>query len=265
MKTTKRIFISIFCTLTIGASAQENSIRFDLAPGISNFHVVDRLNNPMIFRGTGMSPLFRVSRNTPGNRQFINIKMGRAILRNGVDNYKTKNFWVSVKIGAEFAVLGQNNGSNQNYLMLGGSISTFYSKTHFFFKCPTFWGSAVKTWYWRHSFDFTLSGKIKLPGKQSIAFRMGVPVVCNISRPTFSSSGDFDIQLNTRKIKTFGNMAFIGKNFSIETSVAYYRPISQNIEFFAEYEFSFNRYKNPDKISMYMNNQNIGITYKLKK
>ena len=265
MKTIQNIFISIICALTVNVSAQEKSFQFDIAPGISNSHIIERLSNPMIFRGTGISPLIRIQRYGSRSRQFVNGKVAYANLKNGVDNYKAENFRTSLNIGSEFAVLGQKDGSNQNYLMLGGSISSFYCKTCFFFKLPSIWATALKTWYWRHSLDFTASGKIKLSDKQNIIFRMGVPVVCNISRPTFSSSGDFDVQLNTREIKTFGNTVFIGENFSIETSVAYYRPISQNLELFAEYEFSFNSYKNPDKIAMYMNNLNIGITFKLKK
>jgi hypothetical protein len=248
------------CVLT----AQNNTYQVDFGIGISNFHVSDNLTSPLIFCGTGFSPSAKIFISGSRIAHSVELSYAHAFLNASSDNYKTENWRGSGRYSLHYSVLDPAN-NKRTRIEIGGSLSSFFCKSDYYFYLQSFWAVATSSWYWRHSFDLSARAWQNLSEKDIVSFRMLVPLVCNISRPTFSTSGDYNYQTNKREVKPFGTTMLFPENFSIETSLSYYRVISARWLLFGEYDFGFTSYNDPDKIQLFMNNFRIGISIKMKK
>jgi hypothetical protein len=145
----------------------------------------------------------------------------------------------------------------------GGSASTFYSKSNYYYldKYYNMYFTSVWTWYWSHSIDLVLQLEYKIDEGRFLIINLDLPVISNVSRPKYSPSADYSYSDNDWKIKAFGNTEFFWKNFEPNFSILYQTPLIENINFLFSYEFTYARYDKPDPVRQYMNDLRFGIQY----
>ena len=85
-----------------------------------------------------------------------------------------------------------------------------------------------------------------------------MPVISNVSRPTYSSMGDYDLEKNDWVIKTFGKNRIFPENSSVSTLLLYRQQVKNHMYMQLGWEFYYMKYKDPAVIKMYMNNFRLG-------
>lgn len=227
------------------------SIRF----GTSNLHLLDEHATFLIFRGTGIAPAIDYNRLSPEGQHYIRGVFYFDNLKSSSSNFKTE-----IKGGQFRYAYLKNLQTGNDILSAGLSLSSLYLKTDYYFYTQAAWLKAIESWYWSHTVDIAAI-VYKEWARNKLTFQVFIPVISNVSRPEYSSSGDYNYEKNDWDVKTFGKTVFLTKNKGINAQLDYSRILSRHIHLNVEYEFYFYQNKSNELIRFYMNNFRLGLTY----
>ena len=88
-------------------------------------------------------------------------------------------------------------------LSAGLSVSSFFSKASYKFQMSGLWANGIKTWYGSHSADVSIQAGYNTGENSRVELLCYLPVISNVSRPAYSSSGDYNYEKNDWQIKPF--------------------------------------------------------------
>ena len=256
---------SLFCVLFSITTSLCNSIQaqpsdlIGLSFGASNFHIVDEHTSPLIFRGTGIAPSIQYIHNGSVLDHFVDGSFYYDNLSTSASNFNTENFRGRFRYSLFWAPLFNETTAKRFEFSLGGSVTSFYCKSDYYFDMPSMQARSITSWYWSHSLDFSSRVNYNLSHKDFINFRIFIPLLSNVSRPEYSPSGGYDYEKNEWIIKTIGKTEFFPANFSANAYLEYQHQIFTNLCLQFGYEFYFAAYNKPDEVSMYMNNFRLGM------
>jgi hypothetical protein len=229
--------------------------------GASNFHIVDEHSSPLIFRGTGIAPSIQYIHKGERIDHIVDGSFFYDILSTSASNFNTENFRGRFRYSLFYRPIFNETAAKRFEFFFGGSVTSFYSKSDYYFDLHSTRARSLSSWYWSHSLDFSSMLSLKLSDRDLINFRVYIPVLSNISRPEYSSSGDYDYEKNDWTIKTFGRTEIFPANFSVNAHLDYQYQIFTHICLQFSYEFYFASYNQPNRICMYMNNFRLGLFY----
>ncbi|MFZ0455736.1 MAG: hypothetical protein WAM24_18455 [Ignavibacteriaceae bacterium] len=230
--------------------------------GGSDFHLLDLRASPLIFGSIGITPSLQYFYRGDKSLHYIDISYFSDNLKTSAENFNTDNQKGRIRYSylhtvTSFLLFQQNFD-----LYLGGSASTFLCHSDYYYAwIPPGYSRAMESWYWNSSLDITAQIEFKPGGREFFSLRLFIPVVSNISRPKYSPSGDYNYIDNDWKFKMFGKTEFIPHNFSLNTILAYQRPLIWNFNFQVSYEFYYSAYNKPKDVNMYMNNFSGGLFF----
>ena len=112
---------------------------------------------------------------------------------------------------------------------------------------------AITSWYWTHSLDLCAGMEYDTGPGGFISAQFYVPLISNVSRPTYSSSGDYNYTTNQREIN-MGKTVGFPVNSSFDAIINYQKQITPKLRLQVGYEFYYADYNNPRTIRFYLNN-----------
>ena len=237
-------------------SAQDNiSNSAGIGFGISNFHILDEHANLLIFRGKGIAPSIHYNRMSPKNTHIIRGVFYYDNLSTTADNFNTEIIGGQIRYAYLRSVFTGND-----MFSAGLSFASIFLKSDYYFYSQVYWLKAIESWYWSHSIDLVISLK-KEWNKNTFRLRVFMPVVSNVSRPAYSSSGDYNYEKNDWVVKPTGRTLFLTKNIGFNSHLGYSRNLSDKFSMNAEYEFYFYQNRTNELIKLYTNNFRLGLSY----
>ena len=262
MKTkTITLFLPVFLLSAFQFAIAQTGREFYLGGsfGGSDFHIEDIHASPLIFRSVGIAPALELVYKANENVQYAEASFYSDNLSATNGNFNTDNWRGRVRYSYLHSVL---RFSEDLRLFLGGSLSSFFCASDYYYSLSgNFSGRAISSWYWSHSLDLSLLVDYTPAYRESVSLFAFFPVVSNVSRPQYSSSGDYSYTENDWKIKDFGTTESFLKNSSVNTILIYQRPLAGDFNLQLSYEFSYSFYGTPQDISMYMNDFRVGFFY----
>ncbi len=123
-------------------------------------------------------------------------------------------------------VLSVNKGFEFSF---GGSVTSFYCKSDYFFDLRTIRARAIESWYLSQSIDMSLQLNYFFSDRNYLGLQIFSPLISSVSRPFYSTSGGYDYAENDWIIKPFGRMELFPKNFSVNINMIYQVPVSTNL------------------------------------
>ena len=243
-------------------SAQESKINtIGINFGGSNFHILDKHANELIFKGTGLAPSIAFHHVHNKNVHILEGSFYYNDLSSYTANYKTKMFAGEMRYCYLRTFLDRAPGKNQFIVSGGMALTSFYMKTNYQVLKQTYWITAIESWYWSHSIDVAVQFNYALGGSNTFTIWFVMPFISNVSRPKYSSSGDYNYDKNGPELKAYGNTMIIPQNLLFDTRLSYERTLNGRISLTAVYQFVFASSKKPDLLKLYMNNLRIGLLY----
>jgi hypothetical protein len=251
------IMTALFCH---SVQAQVGDL-IGLSFGGSNFHIVDGHTSPLIFRGTGIAPSIQYIHKGSRADQLVDGSFYYDNLSTSASNFNTENFRGRFRYSFFYKPSFNETSSKRSEFSIGGSVTSFYCKSDYYFDQRSIQARSISSWYWSHSLDLSALFNINLSEKDLINFRIYIPILSNVSRPEYSPSGGYDYEKNDWKVETFGKTEFFPVNFSLNAHLDYQHQLFTHMCLQFGYEFYYASYNQPDRISMYMNNFRLGIFY----
>jgi hypothetical protein len=259
MKLIGTFLLFLLYGLSYGQAFKSNSIGIGF--GASNFHIVDEHTSPLLFRGTGIAPCIQFLHKGAKNIHQVEGSYFYDNLSTSADNFNTENFRGKFAYSVGHKVLSGAIFKNRFEFFLGGSFTSFFCKSDYYFDMQNIQARSISSWYWGHSLDLTIRTDYYLSTRDFFNIQLRLPVLSNVSRPTYSPRADYNIEENDWEIKTFGKTVFIPENFTVDISLTYQRQLSASIQLQLNYEFYYLNYDDPARVSMYMNNYRVGFCY----
>jgi hypothetical protein len=257
------ILLLQFLLLSNLSYSQGKNDLIGLSFGASNFHLIDEHTSPLIFRGTGIAPSVNWQHSGVRNSHYAEGSFYYDNLSSSSDNFSTENFRGRFR----YSFLHKTSDSLPVYKHLdfsfGGSVTSFYSKSDYYFDMQTIWARSIASWYWSHSLDLAVQLNYFFSERNYLGLQIFSPLISNVSRPPYSPSGNYDYERNEWIIKPFGRTVLFPQNFSVNTTMVYQLPVSSKLSIRFIWEFYYMKYTDPDDIGMYMNNFMAGIYYLL--
>ncbi len=230
--------------------------------GGSDFHLKDAHASPLIFSSIGIAPTLQYMHRGEENRQYAEASYYYDNLATTADNFHTVNHRARGRYSYLHAITDIAVWDNDVHLFLGGSVSSFLCHSDYFYLYfPPSYGRTTESWYWSNSLDLSFQAEYSPAQREFLSAQFFIPLVSNVSRPQYSPSGDYNYTDNDWKFKMFGKSAFLTKNLSLNTFLAYQRPIIGSFNVQLSYEFHYSIYHEPVEIAMYMNNIRAGLFY----
>ena len=251
------ILTTVFCNSIQAQISDLIGLNF----GASNFHIVDEHSSPLVFRGTGIAPSIQYIHKSPRIEHIVDGAFYYDNLSTSASNFNTENFRGRFRYSLFYKPAFNETAAKRFEFSVGGSVTSFYCKSDYYFDKYSSQARAISSWYWSHSLDFSTLLNLNLSARDLIGFRVYIPLVSNVSRPEYSSSGGYDYEENEWIVKSFGETEFFPANFSVNAHFEYQHQIFTHISLQFGYEFYFANYNKPDQISLYMNNFRLGIFY----
>ncbi len=233
--------------------------------GAGNFHITDEHTSPLIFRGTGIAPSI--------NWQHIGVRFSHYAegscfydnLSSSSDNFSTENFRGRFRYTFLYKTSDTLSVKRRFEFSFGASVTSFYCKSDYYFYIRTMRARAIASWYWSQSVDLALQLNYFFSDRNYLGLQINSPLISSVSRPPYSSSGNYDYEENDWIIKPFGATVFFPLNLSVNTNMFYQVTVSPKLSIRFNWEFYYLNYTEPDDICMYMNNFRLGILYLLNK
>ena len=269
-----RIFTAVTLLTLDGASitlAQEESRnQVGLGFGGSDYHTLDTHASPLIFSRIGVAPILLFTREEENCRHYAEGAFYYAYLTTLNDNFTVDNWRARARYSYLRGLSSLPVSDEDVHLFVGGSVASYYNRSNYYYSWGSEVGTSIVTWYWSHSLDlaaqveYTPSWDRTISGSRGGLFSALVfmPVISNVSRPQYSSSGDYNYTENTWKPKAFGKMEFFPKNFSLDAIISYRRPVSKYFAFLLTYEFYYSTYDKPSDVTAYMQNFRAGLFFR---
>jgi hypothetical protein len=245
--------------------AQNKKDLIGLSFGASNFHIADEHTSPLIFRGTGIAPSVTWQHTGIRNSQYAEGSFFYDNLSSSSDNFITENFMGRFRYSFLHKTSDSLSVKQRFEFSIGGSLTSFYCKSDYYFDMRNIRARSIASWYWSHSLDLAVQLNYFFSERNYLGLQIFSPLISNVSRPPYSSSGSYDYVTNEWVIKPFGRTVLFPQNFSVNTNMVYQLPVSAKLSIRLNWEFYFMNYTDPDDIGMYMNNFRIGIFYLLNK
>ena len=265
MKSLSLILLLQFLQLWNSSFAQKKDDLFGVSFGVSNFHITDEHTSPLIFRGTGIAPSInwqhsgiRYSHYAEGSFYYDN-------LFSSSDNFRTENFRGKFRYSLLYKLSDSLSVNRHPEFSFGLSATSFYCKSDYYFDMRTIQARSISSWYWSHSIDLALQLNYFFSERNYLGLQISSPLISSVSRPPYSSSGNYDYDENDWIINPFGRTVFFPQNLSVNTNMVYQVPVSTKLSIRFNWEFYYMKYTEPDDIGMYMNNFRLGIFYLLNK
>ena len=221
--------------------------------GLSDFHIIDEHTSPLIFRGVGITPSLEYHHwalksiySLEGTFYYDNLKSNSG-------NFNTENFRAGGRFSYYHSMMSQTK-SRRFMAFVGGSLTSFFCKSDYYFYLQNFWARSICSWYWGHSVDLAVMTIFSISDKSSLWANVTIPVISNVSRPSFSPSGNYNYIKNDWTIRPFGKTEFVPENFIINTGLTYQHLLSRKISFRIKYEFYYLSCSHPESVYLYMNN-----------
>jgi len=252
-----------FLLLSNTSYSQGKNNLIGLSFGASNFHITDDHTSPLIFRGTGIAPSVNWQYNGVRNSQYAEGSFYYDNLSSSSDNFSTENFRGRFRYSFLHRTSDSLSVNKRLEFSFGGSVTSFYCKSDYYFDMRTFRARSIASWYWSHSIDLAVQLNYFFSGRNFLGLQLFSPLIGNVSRPPYSPSGNYDYSRNEWVIKPFGRTVLFPKNFSVNTNMIYQLPVSAKLSIRLNWEFYYMKYSDPDDIGMYMNNFRAGIFYLL--
>jgi hypothetical protein len=241
--------------------AQKKNDLIGLSFGASNFHITDEHTSPLIFRGTGIAPSISWQHTGARNSHYAEGSIFYDNLSSSSDNFSTENFRGRFRYSFLHNTSDSLSVNKRLEFSFGGSVTSFYCKSDYFFDLRTNRARAIESWYLSHSIDIALQLNYFFSDRNYLGLQIFSPLISNVSRPPYSPSGDYDYDKNDWIIKPFGKTVLFPQNFSVNTNMVYQLPVSAKLSIRVNWEFYYMKYTDPDDIGMYMNNFRVGIFY----
>ncbi len=253
---------SVFFIITIQFSFAQTKSESYLGGsfGGSDFHLRDIHASELIFRGVGIAPALQFIHKGRMSAHYAEASFYSDNLSATNANFNTTNWRARARYSYLHAIPGISNDNVR--IFLGGSLSSLFCASDYYFSLAgNFTGRAISSWYWSHSLDLSLMADYSPAYRESFFALLFFPVVSNVSRPQYSSSGDYSYTKNNWKMKAFGRTESFIKNFSVNAILLYQRPVLGDFNLQLSYGFSYSFYGTPQDINMYMNDFRAGIFY----
>ena len=256
-----------FLLLLIGnpSFAQKKNDLIGLSFGASNFHITDEHTSPLIFRGTGIAPSINWQHIGVRNSHYAEGSFFYNNLSSSSDNFRTENFRGRFRYSFLHKTSDSISVTRHLEFSFGGSVTSFYCKSDYFFELGTIRARAIESWYLSQSIDMALQLNYFFSYRNYLGLQIYSPLISNVSRPPYSSSGNYDYDENDWIIKPFGKTVLFPQNLSVNTNMIYQFPVSPKLSIRFTWEFYYMKYTDPDDIGMYMNNFRLGIFYLINK
>jgi hypothetical protein len=235
--------------------------------GISNLHILDELASPLVFSHTGIAPSIRYNARRPNSNQYIEGSFFYNHLKTAQDNFSVRNYSGRFRYAYFYTPFRLKLAENDLNISFGGSFTSFFNRSEYEFEIyyNSTTSRAITSWYWSHSIDPGFQVEYYLKERTFFSLQFYIPVISNVSRPTYSSSGDYNYTTNEREINVHGETVFFPENASYNCLLTFGTPISEKLSLHVGYDFYLAHYNLPDNIDMYMNNFRIGLSYYFRK
>ena len=252
------VFFIIGVQITLAQTKSESYLGGSF--GGSDFHIRDIHASELIFRGVGIAPALQFINKGSASAQYAEASFYSDNLSATNANFNTNNWRARARYSYLHAIAGIS--SDNLRIFLGGSLSSLFCASDYYFSLSgNFTGRAISSWYWSHSIDLSVMADYSPAYRESFSLFLFFPVVSNVSRPQYSSSGDYSYTENNWKIKAFGTTESFIRNFSVNSILFYQRPVLGDFNLQLSYGFSYSFYGTPQDINMYMNDFRAGFFY----
>jgi hypothetical protein len=229
--------------------------------GGSDFHLKDDHASPLIFSRIGIAPAFQFVHLGDNSRHYLDGSYYFAYLSSSNDHFNTDNWRGRARYSYVQLISNREVWNRNLQIFLGGSITSFYEKSNYYYAAQIARGVSIVSWYWSHSVDLAAQVEYNIAQRDFFSMQVYVPAISNVSRPKYSSSGDYNYDENTWKVKAFGETELFPRNLSVNVLLNYQRGLVGNFDLRLSYEFYYSSYDKPADVAMYMNNLRAGLFF----
>jgi len=228
---------------------------------------LDEHASSLIFSGTGIAPSIQYSVRKQNSRQYAEGSFNQYRLNTDQDNFSVRDYSGRVLYAWLYTPFHPKLWEHDMHISFGGSLTSFFNRSDYEierYSNPNA-ARAITSWYWSHSLDMGIQAEYLMNKGGYVTFHFYLPLVSNVSRPTYSSSGDYNYTENIREISPTGETMFFPHNLSLNTLIVYQKPLSERVLLHLGYELYLAQCIEPGEMEMYINNFRIGITISFKK
>jgi hypothetical protein len=231
--------------------------------GGSDFHILDEHASQLIFGSIGIASGIQFIHKGEMGLHNVEITYYNNYLSSPSSNFNTESWRAGIRYTYMLLAANPELLGKTCCLYFGGSAGTFFSRQDYYYYYKPAEANAVAdvSWIWSHSVDISAEFDYNIAEREYVSGQIEMPLLSNISRPEYSSSGDYNYSENTWKIKMFGTTELFPNNFSLDFHLNYQRPLYWNFNIQISYEFYYSFYNKPSDIRMYMNNFCGGLFY----
>ena len=258
------LFVFIIACTTAVTAQDEGESSLGLSLGATGFHLLDEHAAYLIFRGTGITPSVLYSFTDGRDKHYADIMFTYSNLRTVSEVYKTPFLAGRLRYSCLRQVAEGNLFNHSLDLSAGLSVSSFFSKASYKFQMPGLWANGIKTWYGSHSADVSIQAGYNTGENSRVELLCYLPVISNVSRPAYSSSGDYNYEKNDWQIRPFGNTMFLTGNFGFNALLSWVHNPRNKMAFTISYEFNYNHCTKPDRVTLFSNSLRACIMFNLK-
>ena len=257
------ISLLLFILGSVCSNAEESGRNYiGLSISGCDFHISDNHASPLIFSGTGIGPVVQYFSKGDESRQVAEGSYYFNSLSTANQNFHTDNWRGKIRYSYLYSIAGRDSTESAVQLFLGGSLGSFFSQSDYYANLANqFSVRSIVSWYWSHSLDAAALLEFESATDEYISLLLSVPLISNISRPQYSSSGDYNYDENDWDIKTFGETELFPNNLSANVLLMYRTLLSPDFSFHISYEFFYSYYKKPKTVGMYINNIRVGLFF----
>jgi len=252
-------FIPLLSNITAAQDGTKNSLAFKV--GLGNLHILDEHATPVIFRGTGVAPSAEYVHDGRSGWHSLEGSFCFMNLSAASDNYKTEILAGHLRYGYFRPLFNGSSADNRPVFAAGASVSSHFMKYDYLILPATSWIKGIESWYGSHSLELAAQARYGWGKGNKVRMLFYLPLLSNVSRPAYSSSGDYNYEKNDWDVKAFGKTMIIPKNLMFNAIFSYQRILKKNLGITAGYEFCFAQCRKPDLVRWYMNSFRAGIIY----
>ena len=255
----------VFFVVAVAAGSshaqQSNRNQVGLSIGGSDYHILDHHASPLIYSSFGFAANVAYAHDSEESSHSFDGSFDFNDLTTTSDNFHTRNWRVSARYSHVRSISTFSLFRHDFILSLGGSLASFFSKADYYYRLGSLDARTITSWYWSHSVDLAALIRYNIAPREFFRGRVSFPIISNVARPPFSSSGNYNYFENDWKINAFGDTRFFPQNMFINVSMAYQRPLFGDFNLQISYEFVTSSYDRPAEMKMYANSFCAGLFF----